>query len=204
MTTSKSLKKIFIIWFISAAFATYAATPDSGSSAFLAGGVNLCLDYDSGTKSKRKGYGIFLCVSVVYLPAIVILITYTLIFVVAHKRQKMLRNGELGQTCTVQNQKSALRHDQKIVRMLLVVVGVFFICWLPYSINFFLMYYNHLLDFKGWNYSRSIFTFVQDKCFLFCSVAHIGELCPSLRTHESDWVRLKLFTFNNSYWFTVT
>ena len=159
MTTSKSLKIIFIIWLISAAFATYAATPHSGSTGFLAGGVSLCLDYDSGTTSKRKGYKTFMCVSVIFLPAIVILIMYVFIFVVAHKRQKMLRNGELGETCTVQNQRSALRQDLKIVRMLLVVVGVFFFCWFPYSITTFLHYYNNLLeyDYKDLNNLRSIF-----------------------------------------------
>ena len=143
MTTSKSLKIIFIIWLVSAAFATYAATPDSGSTGFLAEPGILCLDYNSINLSKHKAYGTFMSVSVIFLPAIVILIMYSLIFVVAHKRKKMLRNGELGQTCTVQNQRSALRQDLKIVRMLVVVVGVFFFCWLPLSITFFFIYYNN-------------------------------------------------------------
>ena len=128
MITSKSLKIIFIIWLISTAFATYAATPDSGSIGFLASGGNLCPDYYSGTISKRDGYLTFLYTSVIFLPAIVILIMYARIFVVAHKRQTMLRNGELGETSTGQNQRSVLRHDLKIVRMLLIVVGVFFFC----------------------------------------------------------------------------
>ena len=128
MTTSKSLS-----WLISAAFAAYAATPDSGSTGLLTGVGIYCLNYIyySETTSKSKGFETFLQVSVIFVPAIVILIMYALIFVVAHKRQKMLRNGELGQTCTVENQRSALRQDLKIVRMLLVVVGVFFICWFP-------------------------------------------------------------------------
>ena len=98
-----------------------------------------CLNYIyySETTSRSKGFETFLQVSVIFVPAIVILIMYALIFVVAHKRQKMLRNGELGQTCTVENQRSALRQDLKIVRMLLVVVGVFsfvgFLKVLPFS-----------------------------------------------------------------------
>ena len=44
-----------------------------------------------------------LYVRAMLLPAKVILIMYALIFVVAHKRKKMLRNGELGETCTGQN-----------------------------------------------------------------------------------------------------
>ena len=52
MTTSKSLKIIFIIWLISTAFATYAATPDSGSYGFLTNGGFLCPDYDGGTRGQ--------------------------------------------------------------------------------------------------------------------------------------------------------
>ena len=156
---SKSLKIIFIIWLISAAFATYAATPDSGSTGFLTGVGIYCLDHInySETTSKSKGYETFRQVSVIFLPAIVILIMYALIFVVAHKRQKMLRNGELGQTCTVQNQRSALRQDLKIVRMLLIVVGVFFTCWFPYSITIFLISYTNIPEhvFENWNNLRS-------------------------------------------------
>ena len=49
MTTSKSLKIVFIIWLIPTAFATYAATPNSGSYGFLTRGGALCPDYYSGT-----------------------------------------------------------------------------------------------------------------------------------------------------------
>ena len=149
MTTSKSLKIIFIIWLISTAFATHAATPDSGSYGFLASGGVLCPDYYSGT-GKRGGYLTFVFISVIFLPAIVILIMYAHILVVAHKRQTMLRNGELGETSTGQNQRSVLSQDLKIVRMLLIVVGVFFFCWLPYSITIFLNTYNRNA-FKGWS-----------------------------------------------------
>ena len=149
MTTSKSLKIIFTIWLISIAFATYAATPDSGSTGFLGSGYSLCILVDySWMEAKYKIYRTFLYISVIFLPAIVILIMYALIFVVAHKRQKMLRNGELGETG--QNQRSVLRQDLKIVRMLLTVVGVFLFCWLPLSINFFLVFYN-LNAFKDWS-----------------------------------------------------
>ena len=58
MTTSKSLKIISIIWLISNAFATYAVTPDSGSTGFLADGGDLCTDYHRGTKRRVvKGGG---------------------------------------------------------------------------------------------------------------------------------------------------
>ena len=126
MTTSKSFKIIFIIWLISTAFAIYAATPDSGSKGFIARAGDLCPNYHSGTETKINGYYTFLCISVIFLPVIVIMIMYARIFVVAHKRQRMLQNGELGETSTGQNQRSVLRQDLRIVRMLLIVVGVFF------------------------------------------------------------------------------
>ena len=151
MTTSKSLKIIFIIWLISTAFATYAATPDSGSTGFLLNSGYFCSQLYDTRQDKRKEYRTFLYISVVFLPAIVILIMYALIFVVASKRQKMLRNGELGETG--QNQRSVLRQDLKIVRMLLIVVGVFLFCWLPYSINNFILI-NSPNTFHNW-YTRS-------------------------------------------------
>ena len=82
---------------------------------------------------------------------------YARIFVVAHKRQRMLRNGELGETSTGQNQRSVLRQDLKIVRMLLIVVGVFFFCWLPVSITDLSVIYNPN-TFKGWGY-RSVYIY---------------------------------------------
>ena len=105
MTTSKSLKIIFIIWLISTAFATYAATPDSGSRGFLVNTANSCFQLRNTSQDKRKEYYMLLYIIVVFLPAIVILIMYALIFVVAHKRQKMVQNGELGETG--QNQRTS-------------------------------------------------------------------------------------------------
>ena len=152
MTTSKSLKIIFIIWLISITFATYASTPDSGSTGFVVNSGYLCWQLYDTSQDKGNKYLTFLYISVVFLPAIVILIMYALIFVFAHKRQKMLRNGELGETG--QNQRSVLRQDLKIVRMLLIVVGVFLFCWLPLSIYNLISIYspNTFLDWyrRSW------------------------------------------------------
>jgi hypothetical protein len=140
MTTSKSLKIIFIIWFISTAFATYAATPDSGSNGilFTAKFSVSCLP----DVSKAKRFYTFLAVSAFFLPTLVILIMYALIFVVVHKRQKMLRNGELGQTFNDRNQQRAFLQNLKTIRVLLVVAGVFILCWGPFFINLLLVYYS--------------------------------------------------------------
>jgi hypothetical protein len=144
MTTSKSLKIIFIIWLISTAFATYAATPHSGSRGILYTSVKYCSPTDG---NKIKVFNTFVAVGAFFLPNVVILVMYALIFVVVHKRQKMLRNGELGQTCNDGNQRSAFLQDLKTIRMLLVVVGVFILCWGPHFICLMLvLYYPNFVD----------------------------------------------------------
>ena len=138
MTTSKSLKVIFTIWLISVSFATYAATPDSGSWGIL---VRCILCYSSDTKKVQVFYT-FLSANVFFIPAIVMMVMYVLIFVVAHKRHKMLRNGQLGEA----RQRNVLRRDLKVVRMLSVIVGVFVFCWFPKMIfNLLLVYKSNIL-----------------------------------------------------------
>ena len=150
MTTSKSLKIIFIIWLISTAFATYAATPHSGSRGILFTSLGYCSSVD-----QNEVFYTFVAVTAFFLPTAVILVLYALIFVVVHKRQKMLRNGELGQTCNDRNQRSAFLQDLKAVRMLLVVVGVFILCWGPYFINLLLIWYykQNYIDWDSTSFS---------------------------------------------------
>ena len=170
MTTSKSLKIIFIIWLISVTFATYAATPDSGSDGFVANVGYLCrLDYD---KRKNEVFDVF-AITVFFLAAIVILVMYCCIFVVARKRQKMLRNGELGETG--QNQRSVLRQHLKIVTMLMIVVGAFWFCWLPFCVLGLLVRYYP--NFFNWNNPSLSYWY---RLFIFASLAHLLALCNSM------------------------
>ena len=149
MTTSKSFKIIFVIWFISTAFATYSATPDSGAYGILIN--SLSCRTDNKAPSKAVAWSISLYV-IFFLLLAVMLIMYARIFIVAHKRQKMLRNGELGETSTGQNQRNVLRQDLKIVRMLLIVVGMFCLCWLPHTIwHLLLQYYPNFVDSNSWS-----------------------------------------------------
>ena len=150
MTTSKSLKIIFIIWFISTAFATYAATPYSGGSGILILRTVCPVD-----ETKTKGFYTFLSISVFFLPTGVISVMYTLIFVVAHKRQRMLRNGELGQTCGHRNQRTVFLQDLKVIRMLLFVVGVFIFCWGPFFVYILILMYTANFDnVISWSLNR--------------------------------------------------
>ena len=143
MTTSKSLKIIFIIWLISMTFASYAATPYSSSDGFVANVGYGYLDYDERKKEVFDVFGITLF----FLATIVMLVMYGCIFVVARKRQKMLRNGELGETRTGANQRSVLRQHLKIVTILMIVVGVFLFCWLPICVwGLLSWYYPNFID----------------------------------------------------------
>ena len=170
MTTSKSLKIIFIIWLFSVAFATYAATPGSGSYGFLAS-VSCPLDYD---KRKMKVFQIFSITGFI-LAAIVVLVMYGCIFFVVRKRQKMLRNGELGETSTGENQRSVLRQHLKVVTMLMIVVGVFWFCWIPICVWVLLRWYYP--NFINWNNPSLSYWY---RILVFGSLVHLLALCNSL------------------------
>jgi hypothetical protein len=154
MTTSKSLQIIFFIWFISTAFATYAAirAPYSGSMGILVLTGGLCLTYfrHFNNWKKRKGFFSFLAVGVFFVPTVVMLVMLSLIYVVVRKRRKMLRNGELGQTCNDQNQRSAFLQDLKVIRMLMTVVGVFMLCCGPYFIYTLFVFHYPFCDRVSW------------------------------------------------------
>ncbi|XP_028406442.1 trace amine-associated receptor 5-like [Dendronephthya gigantea] len=139
MTTSRTRKIIIIILFISTSLAIYSATPNSGSLGILKTGGGRCPIHTD--ENKVKPFYAFIMISTFFLPVTVILVMYFLIFLVAHKRQKMILNGSLGQTFIVQSQRRALRRDMKVIRMLLVVVGVFIFSWGPWFCWSFLRFY---------------------------------------------------------------
>ena len=70
-------------------------------------------------------------VSIIFVPITLMVIMYVRIFLVAHKRHRMLRNGELGQTFNV---RSVFLLDLKVIRMMVIVVGVFIFCWCPWLV----------------------------------------------------------------------
>ena len=130
MTTSTSLKIILVIVLFSISLATYTASPHSGCSGILDTGYGTCSFRDG--LNKVRVFFLFLAISVFILPAIIILIMYAFIFLLAHKRNKMLANGKLGRAFDHHHQQTALRQDMKVIRMLLVVFGVFIFCWGPW------------------------------------------------------------------------
>ncbi|XP_028413995.1 trace amine-associated receptor 5-like [Dendronephthya gigantea] len=166
MTTSRSLKVILVIVLVAISLATYSATPNSGSYGVVDTVYGTCnFKHDP---NKVKTYYVFLAFSAFFIPALIILTLYALIFRVAHKRNKMLSNGGLGQTFSDQNQRSALRQDMKVIRMLLVVVGVFICCWGPW--------FSWILV---WFYSRNIIEWENDS---YKNVHRMNIIHLTLRT----------------------
>ncbi|XP_028398855.1 beta-1 adrenergic receptor-like [Dendronephthya gigantea] len=167
MTTSRSVKIIFSIFLISTAFATYSATQISTT------GLVLCIN-DSDT-NKSKVFDLVSSILGFSLPAIIIFIMYTLIFLFAHKRNKMLANGELGETINDQNRRTVLRRDMKVIKMLLVVVGVFLLCWGPSFISTLVFLYHPWPDW----HNNSLSDWYRDLIILFIVYAlqFVNSLC---------------------------
>ncbi|XP_028407423.1 adenosine receptor A2b-like [Dendronephthya gigantea] len=171
MTTSRSIKIIFVIVLISTAIATYSATPRSGSSGILGTGTGPC-SYDADLE-KSAIFFLGLTISVFFLSVLVIVIMYALIFHVAHKRDKMVVNGVLGEAINNQNQRAALRRDMKLIRILLVVVGVFLLCWGP-LFTFILIEYLNIID---WDNNSLSFEY---RMYVFMTIANILPFFNSL------------------------
>jgi hypothetical protein len=78
MTTSKSLKIIFIIWLISTAFAIYATTPLSESRGILLTAEKYCFPSDI---NKKRVFYTFSAVTAFFLPTL----SFLLLFINAKK-----------------------------------------------------------------------------------------------------------------------
>ena len=85
MTTSKSFKIIFIIWFISTALATYSATPDSGANGNLIN--SLYCRADNKTPSTKVALSIFLCVILFLLVTVMLLCMFVFLLLLINDRK---------------------------------------------------------------------------------------------------------------------
>ncbi|CAB4038231.1 5-hydroxytryptamine receptor 1-like [Paramuricea clavata] len=137
MTTSTSVKIIFSVWLISFGLGTCILRRSNGilgrSNGILGTG-------DSSCNKENKNFYIFLAIIAFFLPIVVMMVMYVLIYIVTHKRQKMLRNGQLGQMLNDQNQRATFLQDLKVIRLFLLVIGVFIFCWLPYFVYLFYIF----------------------------------------------------------------
>ncbi len=132
MVTPKSLLVICIIWLISGIHATlgiFSYGDSLGVVAFVGKG---CIN-------DNKIYMTVTAAVFFFLPLLVILAMYALLFHVAHTQQKRNRSGKLGRTMSSRRKKPEKREfyqELKTARMLLLVVGVFTVCWAPMFVIF--------------------------------------------------------------------
>ncbi|XP_028414349.1 trace amine-associated receptor 6-like [Dendronephthya gigantea] len=134
MTNSKSRNIIRTIWFIAATYATLHMFPYEDD-------LGIILEPECGFRN--KGFHTFIAVSAFFVPTIIILVMQSLIFLVAHNRRKRMRNGELGQIYSKdRGERKDFYKDLQVIRMLLVVVVAFIICWGPLFSTLMISYYS--------------------------------------------------------------
>ena len=135
MTTFRAFILISFIWLFSSGFSTLRLFAVSTRTEMVA--VMQCI------RLERQYSTIIASVVFFFVPTLIITAMYTSIFYIAHKRQKMIRNGALGETVAAdhQFQRKALLQDLKIIRMLALVVFTFFVCWAPFFILLLLLNY---------------------------------------------------------------
>lgn len=134
MDTRKSQLVICIIWLISGVHATLGmfSYDDSLSVIALVG---------KGCINDNKIYITVTAAVFFFLPLLVILAMYALVFHVAHTQEKRNRKGKLGRRVSSRKKKPVnkeLYQELKTARMLLLVVGAFTVCWAPLFVLFFI------------------------------------------------------------------
>ena len=129
MTTSKSVKIISIMVLICTGITIICMLPLGGASGVIL--KNSQVDTICYLDMNELVYTLY-TVSIAFVPTIFMVIMYLRIFLVAHKRHRMLRNGELSHATS--NVRSAFLLDLKVIRMMITVVGVFIFCWFPWLV----------------------------------------------------------------------
>ena len=132
MNTSKSVIVIANIWFVSTVSATFSLSSFGESAGIMSVAGRGCMN-------DNKMYYTIISIVFFFLPSVIIILMYGLIFYIAHRRQNMNRRGELGQSLAgTKNDKKGkeLRQELKTIRMLALVVCTFIVCWAP---NFVLL-----------------------------------------------------------------
>ena len=134
VVTTKSVLVICMIWLISGVHATLGMFSYDDSLGVIALVGRGCIN-------DNKIYLTITAVVFFILPLVVMLVMYTLVFHVAHTQQKQNRRGMLGRRMSSRNKKSVnkdIYQELKTVRMLVLVVGAFTVCWAPLFVIFFI------------------------------------------------------------------
>ena len=127
MDTSKSrviIANISMISFVAGLFSIFTFDGSEGviSKAYF------------GCRNDNPVYLTVISVLFFFFPSITIILMYTFIFYIVHKKRKMERKGKLGQSHAASQQKSrghVLMQELKTIRMLSLVVFTFILCWGP-------------------------------------------------------------------------
>ncbi|XP_046845935.1 beta-2 adrenergic receptor-like [Xenia sp. Carnegie-2017] len=127
MNTSKSRIIIANIWLISFVAGLFSVFTFDGSEGVISKAY-------SGCTNNNPVYFTVISVLFFFFPSITIVLMYTIIFYIVHKKRKMERKGKLGQSHAASQQNSrghVLMQELKTIRMLSLVVFTFILCWGP-------------------------------------------------------------------------
>jgi hypothetical protein len=157
MDTKTSAIIIMNIWLISIVSATFGVFRYGDSTGVMAVATRGCLN-------DNKIYYTILSVVFFFIPSVIIILMYALIFYIAHRRQKMSRRGELGQArarSKPDKKGKEFRQELKTIRMLSLVVCTFILCWGPSFILLLIQLYKIeyilLLPIEHWQIIGSVF-----------------------------------------------
>ena len=87
-----------------------------------------------GEKSSVGIYLLSACIVFFYIPFVVLVILYSIILI---KLKKQVHPGE--QSVSAEEQRT--RRFRNVLKMAVAIVVVFFICWIPFSINLVTSYF---------------------------------------------------------------
>ncbi|XP_073711531.1 trace amine-associated receptor 4-like [Misgurnus anguillicaudatus] len=85
----------------------------------------------------NKEWGLTCVILVFIIPGTIMSSLYIIIFIVVKKHAKVLSekvSGTLSVTTTGVNSQSSAHRERKAAKTLALVMGIYFICWLPFSI----------------------------------------------------------------------
>ena len=87
-----------------------------------------------GESSSLASYRLAFCILFIYIPVPLLVILYSIIVI---KLKTQAHPGE--QSANSQQQRD--RRNRNVLQMSIAIVTVFVLCWLPYSINFLILWY---------------------------------------------------------------
>nr|QHX41564.1 tachykinin-like peptides receptor 99D [Octopus vulgaris] len=113
----------------------------------------LCLQEWPGNQrssSVELGYNIFLIIVNYFLPMFILIVTYTFL------GKELWGSKAIGENTSIQQQR--VKAKQKVVKMMIVVVIIFAVCWLPMHLYFLLV--SSFPSINSYQYIQQIFLII--------------------------------------------